>query len=114
MFLRFLGGSNLPWRLSKSFDVLWNASQDKNRYVRWKSVWAISLLKGDLENIIRKRILNSETGEYMLWRCLWILSRIGDNNTNEWLDNMLIREHESKYIRYQLKLTQLAIRNTLN
>ena len=97
-----------------SFDSLWNSAQDKDKYVRWKSIWALSLLKGNLEKRIREKILDEGTSEYMLWRCLWVLGRIGNRGTGSWLNNInWANKHKSKYIDFQLQLTLAAINNKL-
>ena len=98
----------------RSFDSLWSSAQDKDKYVRWKSIWAMSLLKGNLEEKIREKILDDSTSEYMLWRCLWVLGRIGNRDTNEWFNGVdRIKKHKSKYINYQPKLMRAAINNKL-
>lgn len=97
----------------RSFEKLWNSSQDENRYVRWKSIWAISLLKGNLEKKIREKILSDDNiNDYMLWRCLWVFGRIGNKNTVNWLKGVdKFTKNKSKYIRYQLKHTYAIINN---
>ena len=96
----------------RSFEPLYNSAQDDDRFVRWKSIWAVSLLKGNLEERIKEKILDGRTSEYMLWRCLWVLGRIGNSDTKKWLmDVDKLKKHKSKYIVYQLQATCAIIDN---
>lgn len=98
-----------------SFTVLWDSSQDKDRYVRWKSIFSISLLNGNLEARVAEKMSDPAISEFMLWRCLWVLGQIGDKRTLEIFDDFKkIQNHSSKYIRYQFELARIAIKKRVD
>lgn len=95
----------------RSFDVLWIAAHDTNRYVRWESIWAISLLGPAVEARIRAKLLSPATNTYMQWRCLWVLGLVGNTRTIRWLERSANETvGSSQYLRYQ---RQLAVRTII-
>jgi len=89
-----------------SFDTLWISCQDPDRYVRWKSIWAISILRGNVENLIRNKIITEDLPEYMVWRSLWLLGRIGNLNTLTWMKKSQELKrfiYRSQYLNWQLQ-----------
>lgn len=92
----------------KSFSVLWRHLVDPDRYVRWKSVWALSMLKGNVVEKIQKILVSKKISNFLIWRCFWILGRRGDMKTIKFLQ-MMGKTNANKYTRYQLDLAISAI-----
>jgi len=89
----------------KSFPILWKHVSDSDRYVKWKSVWGISILKGDVEKLIKREITKTKNNPYLMWRAIWILGRVGNNQTITWIKQFLEKEAvDNKYIHGQANI----------
>ena len=94
-----------------SFEPLWEAaSSDEDRYVRWEAICAITFLHGKVEDLVKRKLNSGKLSDFMLWRGVWVLSRVGNRATISWLDSYIKRHNRiSPYVRYQIGLTKKAI-----
>ncbi len=87
----------------ESFRVLWDAARDdKDRQTRWKAVRGITKLRGDVESIVKNKIKDHGTSEYMAWRSAWVLGIIGGIDTVQWLEELKVSSQLSPYVNYQV------------
>lgn len=95
----------------KSFDALWKHLTDKDRFVRWKSVGALATLHGDVESLIRDKLMGKIT-PFLAWRSLWVLGQIGNSKTLKWIEKYLNMHFQAnQYVQYQGYLAIETIKN---
>ena len=83
-----------------TFPVLWKGVHDKNKYVRWKSIWSISLLGPKIIDKLKLQL--KSPSKYSRWRAAWALGRIKIKQSKSILQQALKNEKD-EYILWQIR-----------
>ncbi|MFH1589270.1 MAG: HEAT repeat domain-containing protein [archaeon] len=117
--IKFLSNSKndeARWRVAKTlgekkyvkaFDILWKCVNDKNKFVRWRAIWAIKSLGGKIIPALIEKYDNSN--EYLRWRILWVLGQIGTESILKTIKEIEHKEN-SEFVKWQARQSINQIR----
>lgn len=108
-FLSESKNNEARWRVARAlgeikaveaFDVLWEEVNDKDKFVRWRAVWAVKCLgKRIIPKIVEKL---DEKDPYLRWRALWVLGQISDKSDIPAIKKIL-KNDKSEFVKWQAK-----------